>query len=113
MQLKLIQLFIIITTTISTLCAQLTIDALRISSPTVNGTGRFMGVSGAMGALGGDYSAICVNPGGIGVFRKSDFAFSGIITSSTQNATLKDESIQNSNFETIKTNLILEALDSL
>lgn len=102
MQLKLIQLFIIITTTISTLSAQLTIDALRISSPTVNGTGRFMGVSGAMGALGGDYSAICVNPGGIGVFRKSDFAFSGIITSSTQSATLKDESIQNSNFETIK-----------
>ena len=40
MQLKLIQLFIIITTTISTLSAQLTIDALRISSPTVNGTGK-------------------------------------------------------------------------
>ena len=39
-----------------------------------NGTARFRGMSGAFGSLGGDMSAIEINPAGTAVFMKSEFA---------------------------------------
>ena len=42
----------------------------------IDGTARFNAMSGAFGALGGDLSAIEVNPAGAAVFLKSEFAFS-------------------------------------
>jgi len=44
-----------------------------------NGTARFIGMSGAFGALGGDISTININPAGISVFKNS--LFSGTINS--------------------------------
>ena len=44
------------------------------SSDDVVGTARFVGMGGAMGALGADMSVIGWNPAGIGLFRKSDVA---------------------------------------
>ena len=41
-----------------------------------NGTARYRGMSGAFGALGGDLSAIEINPAGAAVFLKSEFSFS-------------------------------------
>lgn len=38
------------------------------------GTARFMGMSGAFGAVGGDISAININPAGIGIFATSMFS---------------------------------------
>ena len=46
------------------------------SSDDVVGTARFVGMGGAMGALGADMSVIGWNPAGIGLFRKSDVALS-------------------------------------
>ena len=43
-------------------------DAVRYSTDNLNGTARFRALSGAMGALGGDMSAITVNPAGSAVF---------------------------------------------
>lgn len=37
-----------------------------------NGTARYMGMGGAMGAIGGDISAMTVNPAGIGVYITGD-----------------------------------------
>lgn len=45
-----------------------TADALRYSIDNINGTARFRGMSGAFGALGGDVSAISVNPAGSAIF---------------------------------------------
>lgn len=39
-----------------------------------NGSARFTGMSGAFGALGGDISAININPAGLSVFNKSEFS---------------------------------------
>lgn len=50
-------------------------DALRYSSTELNGTARFIGMSGAFGALGGDFSAINVNPAGSAIFLTSQFGF--------------------------------------
>ena len=52
-------------------------DALIASSNELNGTARFMGVGGAMGALGGDASTIFYNPAGIGIYRSSELSISG------------------------------------
>ncbi len=38
----------------------------------INGSARFVGMGGAMGALGADLSVISSNPAGIGLYRKND-----------------------------------------
>lgn len=47
-------------------------DALRYSQFQWQGTARFMGVSGAMNALGADFSTASTNPAGMAMFRKSE-----------------------------------------
>lgn len=42
----------------------------------LNGTARFVGVGGAMGALGGDATTIFYNPAGIGIYRSSELTAS-------------------------------------
>jgi hypothetical protein len=50
-------------------------NALKYSLTKPTGTARSMALGGAMGALGGDYSAIGINPAGIAVYRSSEFSF--------------------------------------
>ncbi len=52
--------------------AQTAVDAFQMSRSDLRGTARFMSMGGAFGALGGDLSTLNQNPGGIGVYRKSD-----------------------------------------
>lgn len=52
--------------------AQTAYDATTIAGKDLNGTARFVGMGGAMGALGGDISTIGTNPAGIGIFRSND-----------------------------------------
>ena len=40
----------------------------------IDGTARYVGMGGALGALGADLSVISSNPAGIGLYRKSDIA---------------------------------------
>lgn len=55
--------------------AQNITDALRYSTDDMNGTARYRGMSGAFGALGGDFSAIGVNPAGSAIFAGSEIGF--------------------------------------
>lgn len=52
--------------------AQTVYDAAKIANKDLNGTARFVGMGGAMGALGGDISTIGTNPAGIGIYRSND-----------------------------------------
>lgn len=54
-------------------------DALRFSQENLLGTARFNAMSGAFGALGGDFSSINVNPAGSAIFLNNQVA----LTSST------------------------------
>ncbi|MDR0938205.1 MAG: hypothetical protein LBN29_02455 [Mediterranea sp.] len=57
--------------------AQTTIyDANRWMTTDLNGTARFVGMGGAMGALGGDISTMGTNPAGIGIYRSNDVMIS-------------------------------------
>ena len=57
--------------------------ALLFSQDDGNGTARFTAMSGAFGALGGDMSAVNINPAGLSVFNNS--AFSGSLNSRQTN----------------------------
>lgn len=62
-------------------------DVLRYSQSEIQGTARFRALSGAFGALGGDMSAVSINPAGSAVFGQSHASFSGSIidvTNTTQ-----------------------------
>lgn len=52
--------------------AQTIYDAVDFTSKDLDGTARFVGMGGAMGALGGDISTMGTNPAGIGIYRSSD-----------------------------------------
>ena len=56
--------------------AQTVYDATNIASKDLSGTARFVGMGGAMGALGGDISTIGTNPAGIGIYRSNDIVAS-------------------------------------
>jgi len=67
---KLILLFIGVIA-MPSLFAQDITDAVRYSTDEVKGTARFRAMSGAFGALGGDMSAISINPAGSAIFNNS------------------------------------------
>lgn len=55
--------------------AQSADDAILFSSSTFGTTARSLAMGGAFGALGGDFSCISQNPGGLGIYHKSEFTF--------------------------------------
>ncbi|SDS09139.1 OmpP1/FadL family transporter [Christiangramia echinicola] len=64
-------LFLIATLSIIPMHSQDLRDAYRYANTELSGTARFMGMSGAFGALGGDISAISMNPASSAVFLSS------------------------------------------
>ena len=60
--------------TITSIQAQNEDDALRFSRQNLTGTSRFVSMGGAFTALGGDLSAINLNPASVGIYRKSEFS---------------------------------------
>lgn len=70
---KYLSLFIL-TISASSLHAQDFTDALRYSQTNQLGTARFRALSGAMGALGGDLSAISINPASSSIFNNNQIS---------------------------------------
>ncbi len=71
-------IFIVIALAVSAfLQAQSDVEALRYASTQNLGTARYVGIGGAFGALGADFTTLSTNPGGIAVYRHSSFAASG------------------------------------
>ncbi|WP_203255696.1 OmpP1/FadL family transporter [Hyunsoonleella ulvae] len=73
---KKLQLFYIAFLSISVMYSQDISDALRYSQDNIQGTARFRALSGAFGALGGDMSAVNINPASSAVFSQSHASFS-------------------------------------
>ncbi len=72
--------YILYTVALTTLAmpamAQETYESANIATQDLNGTARYVGMGGAMEALGADISTINSNPAGIGLFRKSSVSMS-------------------------------------
>lgn len=74
------------------LYAQNSTDALRYSLFDFGGTARSVGVGGALGALGADFSVLSTNPAGIGWYRRSEFVFTpGVNAAATRSRLLSGE----------------------
>ena len=68
--------------------AQVATDALRYSVLDVGGTARTVGVGGALGALGADYSVLSTNPAGLANFRTSELVMTPSMHLASTKATL-------------------------
>lgn len=62
------------------------VDALRYTFFNPTGTARYTSLGGAMGALGGDLSAVTFNPAGIALFRGNTMAFTPMWVSNATKA---------------------------
>lgn len=61
--------------------SQETYENAKIATEDLNGTARYVGMGGAMDALGADISTIGTNPAGIGLFRRSSISGSAGLVS--------------------------------
>ena len=81
------------------------VDALRYSTTTFGGTARYMAMSGSFGALGADFSVLSTNPGGIGLYKKSEFTFTPAFymgeTKSTYNSMVSSDNKSNFNMSNV------------
>lgn len=77
------------------LVAQGEIEALRYSYTTHGGTARYVGMGGAFGALGGDFSSLSTNPAGLGTFKTSRFMFSPVFRMNTAESEYLNEKTPN------------------
>ena len=73
MKKELLAIFVILTYSISTF-SQNEIDALRYSQDYQLGSGKHAAMSGAFGALGGEFSGLATNPAGIGMYQYNEFS---------------------------------------
>jgi hypothetical protein len=62
-------------------------DALRYGRQYFGGSARVTGMAGSFGALGGDISSLSINPGGLGVFRSTEFSISPALSFDRTDAT--------------------------
>ncbi|MBO5001468.1 MAG: hemin receptor [Prevotella sp.] len=81
--------------------AQETYDNANIATQDLNGTARYVGMGGAMDALGADISTISSNPAGIGLFRSSTASASFGFTAQQDAKTFADADKVNMSFDQI------------
>lgn len=62
-------------------------DALRYSHTSFGGSAKYTAMAGSFGALGGEISALGINPAGIGIFRKTEMSVSANFMSNTSSTT--------------------------
>ena len=51
-------------------------DACLFSQTYYQGTAKALGMSNALGAVGGDMTAVCINPAGMGLYRSHEITAS-------------------------------------
>ena len=81
--------------------AQETYENANLTSSDLNGTARYVGMGGAMEALGADISTISSNPAGIGLFRRSQFSVSGGLLMQSKGKEFGDGKKTNTSFDQI------------
>lgn len=87
------------------LFAQGEMDVYKYSQKDISGTARYLGMSGAFGALGGDISSMTSNPGGLAIYRSSEvvttLSLSSIKSNSNWNGSNQDASKTKFSFDNI------------
>ncbi|MEZ4883283.1 MAG: hypothetical protein R3E32_01010 [Chitinophagales bacterium] len=77
---------------------QSTADALRYSQTNLGGTARGIGIAGAFGSLGGDFTSIGVNPAGLGIYQRGEMVVTPTLSFTETESTYQDNvSVDNYN----------------
>lgn len=90
--------------------AQETYQDTKMVDNDLNGTARYVGMGGAMEALGADISTISTNPAGIGLFRRSVVNISGGMVSQSDASTDLRYGNSTASFNGNKTNASFDQL---
>jgi len=109
---KLVVLLMIISATTAAI-AQNEVDALRFTRYQYGGTARSMGMGGAYGALGADFSSLSTNPAGMGLYKRSEISFTPSFLSNKVSSTFNvgffsDDSKSSFNIGNIGAVLVME-----
>ncbi|WP_233582380.1 hemin receptor [Prevotella sp. OH937_COT-195] len=81
--------------------AQETYENANIATQDLNGTARYVGMGGAMEALGADISTISTNPAGLGLFRRSVASVSAGFVSQQDAVKFYDGTTSHASFDQI------------
>lgn len=99
------------------LSAQNEEDVLRYSNVRLQGTARYLGLGGAYGAVGADFSSLSSNPAGIGLYKTSEFSISPSLyfanAESSYNGNLSEDSRNNFALGNAGVVLAMEPVDRL
>ncbi|MCB0689198.1 MAG: hypothetical protein KDC53_21820 [Saprospiraceae bacterium] len=79
---------ILLTFSHQTANSQTASDILRYAYTNPQGTARAMGIGGAIGGLGGDFTSLSINPAGIGGYWKSEFMISPVFIANNTKSSL-------------------------
>lgn len=79
--------------------AQETYQDAKLAENSLNGTARYVGMGGAMEALGADISTIGSNPAGVGLFRKSQVSVSVSVVAQTDAENYTQSSYSNTRID--------------
>ena len=95
----------------STVFAQNIDDVVRYSQTNSGGSALSLGMGGATGAVGGDFSSSSINPAGLGLYRQSEVVISPSIFNYTGNADYygTSESDRKFNFNINNLHLVLHS----
>jgi hypothetical protein len=95
----------------STVFAQNIDDVVRYSQTNTGGTAVSLGMGGATGAIGGDFSSASINTAGLGLYRQSELVISPSIFNFTGNADYygTSESDRKFNFNINNLHLVLHS----
>lgn len=85
--------------------AQTDIDALRYSTPSVQGTARNIALGNTMGVIGADISTLSTNPAGIGRFSSTEFTLSPAISINRSSSTYLNNTTKDGKVKFQLTNL--------
>ena len=85
--------------------AQTDIDALRYSTPIVQGTARNIALGNTMSTIGGDITSVSTNPAGIAKFSSTEFTLSPGISINLTSSTFLDNTAKKSKVKFQLTNV--------
>lgn len=102
---KQVFIFGLMVTLVSALYAQTDIDALRYSTPSVQGTARNIALGNTMGTIGAEVSSLSTNPAGIAKFSSTEFSISPAIAINKSSSTYLDNTIKDGKVKFQLTNL--------
>ena len=102
---KQVFIFGLMVTLVSALYAQTDIDALRYSTPSVQGTARNVALGNTMGTIGAEVSSLSTNPAGIAKFSSTEFSLSPAISINRSTSTYLDNTLKDSKVKFQLTNL--------